>query len=220
MDDNIAMSAGQLKTCKLCKSEKPLDDFHRCKHTRDGRNSYCKPCANDKARKNHLDNRDVRLKRFKKDYQANKEIRDAQSKKWAKDNPEKRKEMQRNYYQRNAVKLRAKHRQRYYDSPASFKAWQVNNIEKVREMKAAWRQKRGAEYSKDLRNKLRNATPAWADMDAMNAIYKQAREMNGDYQVDHIIPIQGKNVCGLHCEDNLQVLEARKNRLKSNKLMI
>jgi len=220
MDSNMTTSAQQLKTCKLCGIEKSLDDFYRCKHTRDGKNTYCKPCAKAKSIKNHYDNREKRLERFKEDYKANKEVRDAQNRKWALDNPEKRREIQSNYYQRHLELNRERRRQQYYKNPAKYKAWQADNMEKVREMKAAWRQKRGAVYSKNLRNKIRKATPEWADMDKMNAVYMEARNMDGDYHVDHIVPLQGKTVCGLHCQDNLQILEARENRLKSNKLKI
>jgi len=38
------------------------------------------------------------------------------------------------------------------------------------------------------------------------------------YHVDHIIPLQGENVCGLHIAANLRVIPARDNLAKSNKL--
>jgi len=41
-----------MKTCRICGQVKPLDDFYRLAHTKDGRNSYCKPCHNAQSLRN------------------------------------------------------------------------------------------------------------------------------------------------------------------------
>jgi len=61
--------------------------------------------------------------------------------------------------------------------------------------------------------KLR-ACPSWADVAAIRDIYLNCPE---GYHVDHVIPLQGDNVCGLHVETNLQYLTAEENLKKGNK---
>lgn len=65
------------------------------------------------------------------------------------------------------------------------------------------------------------ATPAWADQTKITAVYAEAQrltELTGTkHDVDHVVPIQSRLVCGLHVEHNLQVLPATVNRSKGNR---
>jgi hypothetical protein len=58
----------------------------------------------------------------------------------------------------------------------------------------------------------------WADIGAMVEVYARARalrlETGATYDVDHIIPLYGSLVSGLHVAANLQPLEVGKNRRK------
>ena len=73
----------------------------------------------------------------------------------------------------------------------------------------------GREKSARRRAHLLNATPIWADLDKIKEIYLNCPE---GYHVDHIFPLNGKNSCGLHVENNLQYLTIEENLKKSNKV--
>lgn len=75
------------------------------------------------------------------------------------------------------------------------------------------------------RSRKGKATPAWlsdAQKKEIESFYAEAQfisEATGvKYHVDHIVPLHGKNVCGLHLPWNLQVITASENRIKSNSL--
>jgi hypothetical protein len=110
------------------------------------------------------------------------------------------------------------------------KRWVENNKEKHYENVSRWRKenphKHRAKEAKRRAQKL-NATPPWLTQDQMEdiaAFYelsgKFGKLFGVEYQVDHIVPLQGKNVCGLHVPWNLQVLERSLNRKKSNDMKV
>lgn len=65
--------------------------------------------------------------------------------------------------------------------------------------------------------KDRRCIPAWADKEAIIHFYGSCPD---GFTVDHIVPIKGRNVCGLHVIENLQYLTKSHNASKSNKFSI
>lgn len=57
-------------------------------------------------------------------------------------------------------------------------------------------------------------TPPWADLQVIRDFYENCPE---GHEVDHIVPLRGKTVSGLHVIDNLQYLPKQDNRLKGNR---
>lgn len=84
------------------------------------------------------------------------------------------------------------------------------------EQKAAKDKARSAERKAAIAKR----TPSWADKKAIERIYMEAskltRETGIRHDVDHIIPLRGKLVSGLHVENNLRAIPWNENRAKSN----
>ena len=110
---------------------------------------------------------------------------------------------------------------------ASTKAWNEANKQKVAAYNKAWNEanpeKVAAKSAKRRAAKIRR-TPPWLTQehhDQITSIYAERERITQEtgvvHHVDHILPLQGKNVCGLHVPWNLRVITATDNIRKSNK---
>jgi hypothetical protein len=146
--------------------------------------------------------------------QRNREKAYQKVKEWRAENPDKLAEQHKRYAARYPEKMVAK-----------VLAWKERNPEKAAEVSRKSRQKHAARV---LANKAKyraaklQATPSWLNKGHWFEIgcvylYRDALKRVGlDYHVDHVVPLQGKKVSGLHVPENLQVLPADRNRLKNN----
>jgi hypothetical protein len=69
-------------------------------------------------------------------------------------------------------------------------------------------------YRKEEHARKRTQTPKWADRKAIQKFY---RACPPGFHVDHVVPLHGRYVCGLHVLNNLQYLPALDNLSKGNR---
>lgn len=137
--------------------------------------------------------------------------------------PEKYREMDKQRYEKEKEK-RLENARQYYQK----------NKSAVLDNNAKWREQHKSDISEYLKKNahryrpyaalrqehIKRATPPWVDMKAIDGIYLEALSLQKSdgipREVDHIIPLRGKLVSGLHVQNNLQILTQSENRRKNN----
>ena len=190
------------KQCRKCKQSKTYQEFDKKVGCIGGVVSTCKVCrkARQTARKE-----EINAKR-RETYAKSPQKVLARNAKDAKRNKKKISEYLALYSKENREELKAYHR-----------SWS-----------AAWRKENRAEVNAkatQYRAAKFKATPLWLTQthkDQIELFYDASTrliaELGVRFEVDHIIPLQGKDVCGLHVPWNLQVIPMVENRSKNNRL--
>lgn len=215
------------KACSKCKQSKNISEFGKRTNTKDGLALKCKKCINS-----YCVGSSEKIKLRKKSY-YNKNC-----------NRLKKESIDR--YRINAEKVKATLRARYLANPDKFKikskTYQKLNKKKISLTKAQYRLINHSKMkAKDLAYRKANPgkvnalamkryaaklkrTPKWLTKENFREIqqlylrsYKLTQETGILHEVDHIVPLQGKEVNGLHVPWNLQVITAKENNKKGNK---
>lgn len=184
-----------MKKCSRCKTIKPFNAFSFCKANKDGYQGWCQSCINETRRKppeppEVVEQRKAEQRRIKL-------------------------EKKRSYYlankEKHVINMALNYQKNKTEVKQRIARWKKENVAKVN----AYVMKRHA--------KKLNATPSWLTDDdhwLIEEVYDLARlrsHMLGFiWHVDHVIPLQGKNVCGLHVPYNLQVIPSSENCSKRN----
>jgi len=108
-----------------------------------------------------------------------------------------------------------------------IKEWKLNNADRRKELDKNYhrRNRHNPEYLAKRRHseakrravKL-SATPRWLTVEQKRAIKDIYLNCPKGFEVDHIFPLRGKTVCGLHVPENLQYLKREENRSKGNRI--
>jgi hypothetical protein len=138
------------------------------------------------------------------------------------------KKKQKEFSIKNKEKINIRAKERYklnknFETIRYLAKW-VNNKEAMKARTKNW-EKKNPEKRKALskagnairKYKIKQQCPKWANKENIKNIYLNCP--NG-YHVDHIVPLKGKKVSGLHVEYNLQYLTASENCKKHNKFLV
>ena len=185
-----------MKVCPHCKSHKSESEFGRCASRKDGLAAYCRECTSEMGRDYYLRNKDKVLQRT-----------NARGTRWYWQNKEAARTINKAYRESHQRELADKKKRR-----------------RNRELDRLWDQRnraRKSEYWRAYDARKNSACPAWASREKMRVFYEEARrrtqETGVQYEVDHIVPLKGETVCGLHCEFNLRVITKSQNASKCNR---
>lgn len=189
---NVILSA-PLRVCRICQVGKPDTEFSPRRDRACGYRKECKSCTNARMAEWKTGNPD-RLQTYKvtKLSAGYKYEVDVHAQRLA----------NKRYYAANKAKLA----ERYRENAAR---WLKQNPEKSAAKKA------------ERRFRKARAAPAWANKFFISEAYHLAQlrtKLTGFlWEVDHIVPLKSKLVCGLHVEHNLAVIPSRENSSKGNR---
>jgi len=218
-----------MKICTKCEEPKDINLFNKHKETKDGLRPHCKKCESDLSKIYRLKNKEKLSQSAKMYYSNNSEIIKRKTNEHYHNNIDKIKVSRKIYRESNVEKLREVGRIYSLENKHKIKEYRRANATQIKETTRIYH-KNNIDLINSITAKRRaaklQATPKWLTMEQLTQIrlfYREAKELEKldgiKRHVDHIIPLQGEKVRGLHVPWNLQILTAAENISKKNKII-
>lgn len=184
-----------MKKCAICKKEKSLENFNKNKSKKDGLSTDCRSCTKIYAENYRAKNKDQLL---------------IQS---------------RDFKHKNRDFINFKNRENYH----TIKKYDKNFMKKKRKSNSVWKQNNKGKvnfntakrYSSKIRRSCLTTKEDFNIIETMYNIAAWLTEVTGiHYHVDHVFPLNGKLVSGLHIPSNLQIITEQENSYKHNNFIV
>lgn len=234
-------------TCQRCGETKPTFEFNKAAHIKRGHQGICRPCnavkckvyadenraeINKAARDRYKALGDSAKVYMREQYIKHKEKRLQRAAERYAENIDAERIKLRNRYADNKEKYRARAVEKYAKDPASAREKKRNDYQKHKPRICAYvknwakqHPEKVISYANSRRARKVNAVPVWADelddlfaVEAADKANRLATITGVKWEVDHMVPLKSKLVCGLHWHKNLQLLPMQVNRSKSNRI--
>jgi hypothetical protein len=193
-----------MKSCVTCGESKELEFFYRRKDSPDGYRNDCKLCRKAKSHSNYFSNL-------------------VNKREWHREHHRKKLELNPNWYVEhyaankermsvyNAMYYREHNREKRLDQA---KQWAQDNPGMANANKKAYKAAKIKACPQWVRD---DADLMWMISQAYELAAQRSKTLGYSWHVDHIVPLRGERVSGLHVPWNLQVIPGIVNMSKSNK---
>lgn len=165
--------------------------------------AICVTCVQLAGVDRYKNNREAQYEAWRKWYELNKDVHNERVKRWQTVNKDKTRADAKAWVAANPEKVAAKTKRYREAHPDKVAAWAASSVARRAKRVPKW-------LSEDDKWMLQEAY----------ALAKQRTKMLGFvWEVDHIIPLRGATVSGLHVPTNIQVIPKAHNRAKRNKFL-
>lgn len=142
------------------------------------------------------------------------ECKNKKKREWNKNNKDKKRAMDKRWQQLNKKCMRE-----------TQKRWNQRHPDRRRKMNERWKKENPGKATAIIAKRRaikKKALAPWADLETIKIFYDEAKRLSKKtgilHEVDHIYPLQSKYMCGLHVENNLQILTKAENSSKNNRI--
>jgi len=220
-----------MKICNICKTDKDLSEFYKNIKGTQGVLNCCKKCSEIKKKKRLEDPayaEKVRQQR-KASSKNNKETVNKKRREKYKENPLAALESAKQYYKENVDRIKEQRRSRDVEDINSVRRKHRElHRQRITDQVNKWRSSNRHKLSMNQARReaiKKRAIPSWSSDEweefLVEEVYHLSKLRSNStgikFEVDHIVPLNSKTVCGLHCSSNLRIIPKIENTSKGNR---